>query len=75
MTLAYAWCIFGSFLGVGAVILGLGLGIKARIKLDKPVERRWYIISTKFLLVGGITTVVLLSLSLFLRQLILHQNF
>jgi len=72
MILAHVLCSFGSLSGVGAVMLGLIFGIKARGKLDKPVDRKWYLISGNFLLAGGITAVIFLFISLFLREQILY---
>lgn len=72
MTLAYILCSFGSFNGILVVVLGLVFGIKAMWKLDEPVDRMWSLISGNFLLAGGITAVIFLFISLFLREPILY---
>jgi hypothetical protein len=72
MTLAYILCSFGGFTGILVVVLGLIFGIRAMWKLDEPVNRIWSLISSNFLLAGGITAVIFLFISLFLREPILY---
>ena len=68
MITAYTWCISGGLAGAVAIIFGLGLGIKARLKLNQPVARTLARIAGNFLLVGSIVGLSLLAISLCLRQ-------
>jgi len=67
----YTLWLFGSGCGIVEIIIGLGFGIKARLKLTEPVDKILDIISVDFLWTGVVTIWIFLLLALLLAKIIL----